>query len=67
MEWQKEAKSFDGIAAYAWTFNFLVRTDGSESMEGMLVTKDYFRVTGLATRAGPHVRGVRNRRPVRRR
>jgi putative ABC transport system permease protein len=47
IEWQKEAKSFDGIAAYAWTFNFLIRTDGSESVEGMLVTRDYFRVTGL--------------------
>jgi len=47
MEWQKEAKSFDGIAAYAWSFNFLIRSDGSESIEGMLVTRDYFRVTGL--------------------
>jgi putative ABC transport system permease protein len=47
MEWQKEAKSLDGIAAYAWTFNFLVRAEGSESIEGMMVTKDYFRVTGL--------------------
>ena len=47
MEWQKEAKSFDGIAAYAWTFNFLIRSDGSESVEGMVVTRDYFRVTGL--------------------
>src|ERR1700732_2290827 len=44
MEWQKEAKSFDGIAAYNWTFNFLVRNEGSESIEGMVVTKDYFRV-----------------------
>jgi putative ABC transport system permease protein len=47
MEWQKEAKSFEGIAAYAWSFNFLVRSDGSESLEGMVVTKDYFRVAGL--------------------
>jgi putative ABC transport system permease protein len=47
MEWQKEAKSFDGIAAYAWSFNFLVRQEGSESIEGMVVTKDYFKVTGL--------------------
>jgi putative ABC transport system permease protein len=47
MEWQKQAKSFDGIAAYAWSFNFLIRSDGSESIEGMYVTRDYFRVTGL--------------------
>src|ERR1700726_2810377 len=24
MEWQNQAKSFDGIAAYSWTFNFLI-------------------------------------------
>lgn len=45
--WQKEAKSFEAIAAYAWSFGFLIRSDGSESMEGMVVTPDYFRVTGL--------------------
>jgi putative ABC transport system permease protein len=47
MEWQKEAKSFEAIGAYSWSFNFLVLNDGSESMEGMYVTKDYFRATGL--------------------
>jgi putative ABC transport system permease protein len=47
MEWQKEARSLDGIAAYAWTFNFLVRNEGSESIQGMVVTRDYFHVTGL--------------------
>uniref|UniRef100_Q02B65 Permease n=1 Tax=Solibacter usitatus (strain Ellin6076) TaxID=234267 RepID=Q02B65_SOLUE len=46
-EWQKQSKSFTSFAAYAWTFNFLVRSDGSESMEGMVVTQDYFRVVGL--------------------
>lgn len=47
MEWQEQAKSLEGIAAYGWTFNFLVQSDGSESMEGMWVTSDYFRVLGL--------------------
>ncbi len=47
MEWQKQAKSFDALAGYGWTFNFLIRPDGSESMEGMVVTRDYFRVAGL--------------------
>jgi putative ABC transport system permease protein len=46
-DWQKQAKSFEGIAAYAWTFNFLVRSDGSESMEGMVVSPGYFEVAGL--------------------
>jgi putative ABC transport system permease protein len=47
MEWQRQAKSIEAIAGYGWTFNFFVQTDGSESMEGMWVTSDYFRVLGL--------------------
>jgi putative ABC transport system permease protein len=52
MEWRKEGKSFEGIAAYDWTFNFLIRNDGSQSMQGMDVTKDYFQVMGLRPLAG---------------
>ena len=52
MEWQREAKSFEAIAGYAWTFNFLVSDEGSESLEGMVVTKDYFRVLGLQPMLG---------------
>jgi putative ABC transport system permease protein len=51
-EWQKEAKSFEGIAAYGWTFNFLIRNDGSRSMQGMFVTKDYMPLMGLKTIVG---------------
>src|SRR5579863_8471515 len=47
MEWQKEAKSFEGIAAYDWQFNFLIRNEGSQSIQGMAVTKDYLQVMGL--------------------
>ena len=46
-EWQKEAKSLEGGAAYDWTFNFLIGNDGSESMQGMVVTREYFDITGL--------------------
>ncbi len=46
-EWQSRAKSFESIAAYDWSFNFLVLSDGSESLEGMWVIKDYFKVLGL--------------------
>lgn len=46
LHWQRTAKSFEGMAAYDWTFNYLIRNDGSESMEGLAVTRDYFRVTG---------------------
>jgi putative ABC transport system permease protein len=51
-QWQKEAKSFDSIAAYRWSFNFLVSDTGSESLQGMFVTKDYFRVAGLQPKLG---------------
>src|SRR5215468_4951714 len=47
LEWQKEAKSFEAFAPYIWGFSFLVLEDGSESVEGMMVTKDYFSLTGL--------------------
>ena len=46
-EWQKESKSLAGVAAYDWTFNFLIGNDGSESMQGMVVTREYFNITGL--------------------
>lgn len=52
MEWNREAKSFDGIAAYNWTFNFLIRNDGSQSMQGMVVTQNYVQLMGLTPVAG---------------
>src|SRR5713226_370586 len=47
VEWQREAKSFEGIAAYDWTFNFLVRNEGSQSMQGMAVRENDLAVMGL--------------------
>jgi putative ABC transport system permease protein len=47
LDWQKQAKSLHGVAAYDWSFNFLVLPQGSESLEGMYVTKEYFDVVGL--------------------
>jgi len=52
MEWNQKAGPFQGIAGYGWTFNFLIRNDGSQSMQGMEVSKDYFRVMGLKTTLG---------------
>ena len=52
MEWNEKAASFQGIAGYGWTFNFLVRNDGSQSMQGMRVSKDYFQIMGLKTVLG---------------
>jgi len=47
LQWQRNSRSFDSLAAYDWSFNFLVLRDGSQSLEGMVVTRDYFRVMGL--------------------
>jgi putative ABC transport system permease protein len=52
MEWNEKVGSFEGIAGYGWTFNFLIRNDGSQSMQGMEVSKDYFRLMGLKTALG---------------
>lgn len=52
MQWDKEAKSLDGVAAYDWTFNFLIHNDGSHSMQGMAITRQYVQVMGLRTVAG---------------
>jgi putative ABC transport system permease protein len=46
-EWQRDSKTFDAIAGYLWSFNFMVTDEGSESLEGMFVSRDYFRVVGL--------------------
>ncbi|MGH2602037.1 MAG: ABC transporter permease, partial [Dehalococcoidia bacterium] len=47
LAWQQQAESFDAIAAYMWTFNFLILPEGSQSLEGMRVTGDYFQALGL--------------------
>ena len=46
-EWQHDSKAFESFAGYLWSFNFMVQDEGSESLEGMFVSKDYFRVVGL--------------------
>jgi putative ABC transport system permease protein len=43
----RQAKSIEPPASYRWTFNFLVLPDGSQSMGGMVVTPNYFRLLGL--------------------
>src|SRR5687767_14477199 len=50
--WQQDAKSIESIAGYAWSFNFLISDEGSDSLEGMLVTTDYFKVVGLQPMLG---------------
>jgi putative ABC transport system permease protein len=45
--WRDEAKSFEAIAAYWWGFNYLIRNDGSQFIQGMDVTTNYFELTGV--------------------
>ena len=52
MNWGNEAKLLQGIAGYDWTFNFLIHNDGSHSMQGMVVTRDFMHVMGLRPSAG---------------
>jgi putative ABC transport system permease protein len=47
MDWQQRATTFDSVAAHVWTFNFRIDNAGSESIEGMVVTPEYFRVVGV--------------------
>src|SRR4030095_12829778 len=46
-EWQRDSKAFEAVAGYGWSFNFMVLDEGSESLEGMFVSKDYFGVVGV--------------------
>ena len=67
LHWQSSAKSLQGVAGYGWSFNYLIRNDGSESMEGMSVTQDYFRVTGqkpLLVRTFLHEEAAYPNKPV---
>ena len=41
------ARSLEPPALYRWTFNFLVKGDGSRSLGGMVVTRDFFDVVGV--------------------
>ncbi len=47
MDWQQATNSLERLALYGWTFNYLILPEGSQSLEGMWVTKDYFRVLGV--------------------
>lgn len=50
--WLTESKSLESAAGYGWNFNFLVLPEGSESVEGLAVTRDYFKVVGIQPALG---------------
>lgn len=45
-EWRR-ANSFESVAGYTWRFDFLCLDNRSEPANGLLVTPDYFQVTGI--------------------
>jgi putative ABC transport system permease protein len=51
-EWEAASETLDSVAAYSWTFNFLILEDGSQSQEGMWVSPGYFGLMGVAPEVG---------------
>jgi len=51
-EWESDAETLEAVAAYSWTFNFLILEDGSQSQEGMLVSTGYFSLMGVEPAVG---------------
>jgi putative ABC transport system permease protein len=47
MAWRASSQTLGSPALYRWTFNFLVLPEGSESLGGMVVSRDYFRMLGI--------------------
>src|SRR5687768_10650082 len=43
----RRARTLERTAMYGWTFNFLVKGDGSRSLGGMNVSRDWFEVVGV--------------------
>src|SRR6266704_3472115 len=52
LEWRKASQALQAPALYSWTFNFLVLPDGSESLGGMVVTREFFSVLGIKAMLG---------------
>ena len=59
----RRARTIERAALYRWTFNFLVRGDGSRSLGGMVVTPDYFDVVGVRPIMGRALTAAEASRP----
>lgn len=46
LAWRDAARDVD-MALYSWSFNYLIRADGSQAVGGMIVTPNFFEVLGL--------------------
>ena len=47
IQWKSESRTLEPPALYRWTFNFLVLPDGSQSLGGMVVTRNFFSTLGV--------------------
>jgi putative ABC transport system permease protein len=47
IQWRAESRTLEPPALYRWTFNFLVLPDGSQSLGGMVVTRNFFSTLGV--------------------
>jgi putative ABC transport system permease protein len=45
--WRDEAHCFESIAPYWWSFEYLIREDGSQFIQGLDVTTNYFGLIGV--------------------
>jgi putative ABC transport system permease protein len=45
--WRDETHSFESIAPYWWDFEYLIRNDGSQFIQGLNVTTNYFDLLGV--------------------
>jgi putative ABC transport system permease protein len=52
LAWRDSSRTLGDVALYRWTFSFLVLPDGSESLGGLIITPEYFRVLGLKPALG---------------
>ena len=59
----RRARAIERAALYGWTFNFLVRGEGSQSLGGMVVTPDCFDVVGVRPLLGRTLTAAEASRP----
>ena len=62
-KWRTQSRTLEPPALYRWTFNFLVLADGSRSLGGMVVTRNYFSTIGVKPLYGRELNDAEASRP----
>ena len=60
---EERSRTLEPPALYRWTFNFLVLADGSQSLGGMVVTRNFFSTLGVKPLLGREFTERRRRAP----